>query len=153
MEVTHFADSLPPCRHNSLVQAVAVQPVVVTFHAEKSLTTIKNYDGGILGPEVCSETWSNDHAVVVVGYDATGGPGAPGTYWKLKVSGCRCCCCRCLLPAARWPLTLPPPQLIAIFSHVGIRVIAHHILPRQGHLAAFRTAGASGAMAAISAWP
>ena len=60
---------------------MAVQPVVVAFHAG----AIKNYAEGIIGPEVCSESLAINHAVVVVGYDATGGIGAPGTYWKLKV--------------------------------------------------------------------
>ena len=76
---------VPAVWDHSPLQAVAVQPVVVLFHAKNSVGALKNYADGILPPEVCSDSWPNDHAVVVVGYDATGGPGAPGTYWKLKV--------------------------------------------------------------------
>ena len=68
------------------MQAVAVQPVTVTLHAVLDYTIFQQFQGGILGPEACPADAPNNHAVVVVGYDATGGPGAPGTYWKLRVS-------------------------------------------------------------------
>jgi hypothetical protein len=67
------------------MQAVAVQPVTVTLHAVGDYAIFQQFQGGVLGPEACPGDPTNNHAVVVVGYDATGGPGAPGTYWKLRV--------------------------------------------------------------------
>lgn len=65
-----------------LWKAVAQQPVVVMVDAQEDM---KQYSSGIFQPTLCrntSDVSALNHAVLVVGYDATAGPGVPGTYWK-----------------------------------------------------------------------
>lgn len=62
---------------------MAKQPVVIGMAAESF--SEHHYKGGIVPESVCPESEIN-HDVLVVGYDATAGIGAPGSYWLIKVS-------------------------------------------------------------------
>ena len=84
---------LPTC----LVQAVGQQPVVVhLWWRPADATTAGIFNG--LGPNKLADSDAtqalyasqygpgSNNAAVVVGYDATKGVGAPGSYWKVRHS-------------------------------------------------------------------
>jgi hypothetical protein len=63
------------------MQAVAQHPVAVLL----SHLDLRNAGPGIVKPKFCLNK-GTDHYVLVVGYNATGGIGATGTYWLIKAS-------------------------------------------------------------------
>jgi hypothetical protein len=66
----------------SIMQAVSQGPVAITFNANGAF---QSYAGGIFQASQCPEYGVN-HAMAVVGYNATAGVGSPDSYWIVRNS-------------------------------------------------------------------
>ncbi|KAL4442010.1 hypothetical protein ABPG77_011271 [Micractinium sp. CCAP 211/92] len=67
----------------SIMTAVTTAPVVIYFYVDGSFY---GYSSGVYQASACSATSGINHAMIVVGYNATAGIGSPDSYWIVRNS-------------------------------------------------------------------
>lgn len=72
------------CLSLPALQAVfTLGPVVILFDASQAFYA---YSSGIFPATACSTTGSYNHAMTIVGYNASAGVGSPDSYWIIRNS-------------------------------------------------------------------